>query len=77
MRSVCIDEILRAWKAESGVTHLMLYRLKNNVLTIYTDKPGSLIGRQGTLIYKYEEKLKSLRFPKIVELKLEETDGIF
>lgn len=77
MRSTYIDEILRKWKAESGVTHLMLYKLKNGVLTIYTDRPGPLIGFRGELVYRFEEKLKAVPYPKITEVRLEETDGIF
>lgn len=77
MRSMHIDKILREWKTEAKVSHLMLYRLRNGVLTIYTDRPGPLIGCCGRTIYKYGEKLKALAFPKITELKLEETDGIF
>ena len=77
MRSFYVDEILREWKVESGVTHLMLYRLKNGVLTVYTDRPGPLIGFRGERIYRFEEKLKSVPFPKISEIRLEETDGIF
>ena len=77
MRSFYVDEILREWKVESGVTHLMLYRLKNGVLTIYTDRPGQLIGFRGELISRFEEKLKARPFPKVTEVRLEETDGIF
>ncbi len=77
MQSFYVDEILREWKAESGVTHLMLYRLKNGVLTVYTDRPGPLIGFRGERIYRFEEKLKAVPFPKISEIRLEETDGIF
>ena len=77
MRSMYINEILREWKAEAKITHLMCYRLKNGVLTIYTDKPGPLIGCRGERIYHYEEKLKAVPYPKITEVKLEETDGIF
>lgn len=77
MRSYFIDEILREWKAEAGVTHLMLYRLKDGVLTIYTDRPGPLIGFRGERIARFQEKLKALSFHNIKELRLEETDGIF
>ena len=77
MRSMYVDEILREWKAEAKITHLMLYRLKNNVLTIYTDRPGPLIGCMGKRIAAYEDKLKAVPFPKITEIRLEETDGIF
>lgn len=77
MRSFYVDEILREWKAESGVTHLMLYRLKNGVLTIYTDRPGPLIGFMGERVHRFTEKLKTLPFPKVTEVRFEETDGIF
>ena len=72
-----INEILMEWKAETGVTHLMLYRVKNGVLTIFTDRPGPLIGFHGERITRYTEKLKAVRYPKISEVRLEETDGIF
>lgn len=77
MRSMYIDEILREWKAESGVTHLMLYKVRNGVITIYTDRPGPLIGCRGERIYRYEEKLLAVPYPKITKVALEETDGIF
>lgn len=77
MRIVYIDEILREWKAEAKITHLMLYKLRGGVLTIYTDKPGPLIGLRGERIYRFTEKLKSAPLAKITEVRLEETDGIF
>ncbi len=77
MRSLYVDDVLREWKADAGVTHLMLYRLKNGVLTVYTDRPGALIGLLGERISRYTEKLKNVPFPKVTEIRLEETDGIF
>ena len=77
MRSMYVDEILREWKAEAKITHLMLYKVRNGVLTIYTDRPGPLIGYMGTRIATYTEKLKAIPFPKIAEIRLEKTDGIF
>jgi ribosomal protein S3 len=76
MRSFYIDEVLREWKKESGLTHLMLYKVKNGVITIYTDRPGVLIGFMGERINRFTEKLKSVPFPGITEVKIEETDGI-
>ena len=76
MRSLWVDDILRDWKAEAKVTHLILYKIRNGILTIYTDRPGVLIGFKGKLIDKFTEKLKEVPFPKIVEVKIEETDGI-
>ena len=77
MRSLYVDEILREWKTEAGITHIMLYKVRNGIITIYTDRPGPLIGRMGERIYRFTEKLKTVPFPKITEIKLEETDGIF
>jgi ribosomal protein S3 len=76
MRSLWVDDILREWKAEAGVTHLMLYKIKNGVMIIYTDRPGPLIGFRGEQIARFTEKLTAVPFPKIVEVKIEETDGI-
>lgn len=76
MRSLYVDDILREWKVDSGVTHLMLYKLRNGVLTIYTDRPGPLIGFKGERIARFTEKLKTVPFLKITEVRLEETDGI-
>ena len=77
MYSPFVHEILNEWKAESKVTHLMLFKLRDGELTIFTDRPGPLIGRGGQLIAKYEEKLKNLHYGKVQAIKLIETDGIF
>ena len=77
MTSRYVDEILREWKTESRVTHLMLYKLRNGILTIYSDRIGPLIGCRGERISRYEEKLKVVPYPKITKIQLEETDGIF
>ena len=77
MRVGYIDAILREWKTEAKITHLMLYKERNRVLTIYTDRPGPLIGAYGERIFRYTEKLKAIPYPKITEVRLEETDGIF
>ena len=55
----------------------MLYKLRAGVLTIYTDKPGPLIGLRGERIYRYQDRIKALPYCRIKEVKLEETDGIF
>lgn len=76
MFSPFVHEIISEWKKEAGITHIMLYHLRNNELTIFTDRPGPLIGRGGQLVYKYEEKLKSLPFNKVKSVKIQETTGI-
>ena len=76
MRTRFIDDILRKWKKDAGITHLMQYRFRNNVLTIYTDRPGALIGLCGERIARFTNELKSQPYPKINEVRLEDTDGI-
>lgn len=72
-----VRDVLKEWKAEAKVTHLMLYKLKSGVLTIYTDRPGPLIGKLGERIARYQEKLKALPIYHINEVRFEETHGIF
>jgi ribosomal protein S3 len=77
MQFVLVDEILRDWKEEAKITHLMLYRLRNGVLTIYTDRPGPLIGKMGERIDRYKAILLAIPYHRVTEVRLEETDGIF
>jgi ribosomal protein S3 len=77
MRDILLEPVLQDWKKEAKITHLMLYKLRDGVLTIYTDRPGPLIGCRGERIYRYEEKIKALPFNRIKEIRLEETHGIF
>ena len=71
------ENILRSWKAEAKISHLMLYKVRGGIMTIYTDRPGPLIGCRGERIARYTEQLRAIPYPKITEVRLEETDGIF
>ena len=77
MVSMYVEDVLREWKTESRVTHLMLYKLRDGVLTIYTDRPGPLIGAGGERINRFQEKLKAVPYGRVSEVRLQETDGIF
>ena len=77
MRDILLEPVLQDWKKEAKITHLMLYKLRDGVLTLYTDRPGPLIGCRGERIARYQEKIKALPFNRIKEIRLEETDGIF
>ena len=70
-----IQEIIRQWKQECGITHTILFRYSCNILKICTDKPGIMIGCHGSTAYKYTEIFKSYDndFEKIEFI---ETDGI-
>lgn len=72
-----VRDVLREWKNDAKVSHLMLYSLRKNILTVYTDRPGPLIGCRGERIACYQEKLKALPIYHIEEVRLVETDGIF
>lgn len=72
-----VRDILKEWKDDAKVTHLMLYKLRDGVLTIYTDRPGPLIGRAGERIDRFKAKLLALPIYHIKEIRLEETHGIF
>lgn len=72
-----VRDVLKEWKDDAKVTHLMLYKLRDGVLTIYTDRPGPLIGFHGERVARYQEKLKALPIYHINEVRFEETHGIF
>jgi ribosomal protein S3 len=55
----------------------MLYKLRDGVLTVYTDRPGPLIGFHGERVDRFKQKLLALPIYHIKEVRLEETHGIF
>jgi ribosomal protein S3 len=77
MYDFMVRDILREWKDDAKVTHLMLYTLRDGVLTVYTDRPGPLIGRMGERVDRFKQKLLALPIYHIKEVRLEETHGIF
>ena len=71
-----IQEILRQWKYECRITHTILFRYTSDeILKIYTDKPGIMIGLHGITVDKYTQIFKSYDsdFEKV---EFVETDGI-
>ena len=72
-----VRDVLKEWKDDAKVSHLMLYKLRDGVLTVYTDRPGSLIGCMGERIDRFKQKLLALPIYHIKEVRLEETHGIF
>jgi ribosomal protein S3 len=72
-----VRDVLKEWKDDAKVTHLMLYKLRDGVLTVYTDRPGPLIGRMGERVDRFKQKLIALPIYHIKEVRLEETHGIF
>lgn len=72
-----VRDVLKEWKDDAKVSHLMLYKLRDGVLTVYTDRPGPLIGLMGERIDRFKTKLLALPIYHIKEVRLEETHGIF
>jgi ribosomal protein S3 len=72
-----VRDVLKEWKDDAKVTHLMLYKLRDGVLTVYTDRPGPLIGFHGERVDRFKQKLITLPIYHIKEVRLEETHGIF
>ncbi len=73
-----ISRIIKEWKDEAGLIHndiilINAYPTIRNVLTIYTNKPGFMIGKGGELHAKYEEKLKEI-LPNLERVTFVETD---
>ena len=55
-----ISEILQEY-AKEVKQQFLLYTVDNdNVITIYNDRPGLLIGKAGCLVEKYKKKLNSI-----------------
>lgn len=71
-----IRDILRDWKEDAKVTHLMQYSLRNKILTVYTDRPGPLIGCMGERVDRFKQRLLKETFGQVKEVRLEETRGI-
>ena len=73
-----IINVLVEWKNECGAQTLgtkTTYKDDKHYLTIFTDKPGYLIGKQGCLIDKYKKKLKEVaseRYDDIEIVQVEE-----
>lgn len=72
-----VRDVLKEWKDDAKVTHLMLYKLQDGVLTIYTDRPGPLIGFMGERLDRFKLRLKAFPIYHIKEVRFEETHGIF
>jgi len=69
-----ITKIIKEWKADAHINHFVLFSYKRNILNIYTDMPGPMIGYHGTLVEKYTTIFKTYN-PEIT-VNFVETDGI-
>lgn len=55
-----LRKIFKDWKAESGVKKPFVYKYdRKGTLYIYTSQPGLMIGKAGSIYYKFEERIKT------------------
>lgn len=70
-------KLIEVWCKECGVTTPVGYENDHDgVMTIYTDKPGLLIGRGGEKVNKFHKALKR-EFNRDYKVKLVEIRGGF
>lgn len=86
MREECIaysrnknSALIERWCNEAGVTSPVGYynNLGDRTMTIYTDKPGWLIGKGGCLVDKFTKQLCEEFFAKEYHVKFIEIRGGF
>lgn len=71
-----LANVIKEWKTEAGVKGIILVNAHTSTkktLTICTDRPGLMIGKQGVVINKYLEKIKAAA-PNIENVEFVETD---
>lgn len=71
-----ITEVLEEWKKEAKVKHIILFSYRKDTVTLYTDRPGRLIGGYGERIVKFTEKLKERSRNQLTKINIIETHGI-
>ena len=55
-----VAKILQEYAEEVNQTHLLYTISQTNLITIFTHTPGILIGKQGYLVQKYEQKFNEI-----------------
>lgn len=56
--------LIKEWVTKCNAYAAIDIDSSNNVIKIYTDKPGRMIGPKGTMINEYTERLNKIRFKK-------------
>lgn len=74
MNNYKVTKIIRKWKKESGVDDPVAYKKRGDTLTVFTNKPGWMIGRHGVIINKYEGMLRKELINSRLQIKIIETD---
>ena len=73
-----LKQLVTEWKKKSGMGHIrkvmFSYDSKEGLVTVYSSRPGYMIGKAGCHINEYTEKMKVLG---VKEVKIKEVeDGV-
>ena len=54
-----VTSIIRRWRKEAGIKQTLYYNIDfdKRIITIFTHRPGILIGYHGKLVTKYQKEL--------------------
>ena len=77
MTNRIISSVIKEWKDDAHVTHIVLfdYKYSNKTLKIFTDSPGPLIGLRGERFDRFHNKLKHCLSDDL-KIELVETSGV-
>lgn len=71
-----VERCLEEWASEAKAKYPVQFHISDDgVLRIYTSRPGYFIGKTGSLVDKYEAKIKS-RFKDIKEIHFVEVNYV-
>lgn len=73
VRNFKIEKILTEWKKESHAKRSIHYWYTRGELTICSSEVGLLIGKNGYLVYKYEQILKD-QLREFTKVKFQEVN---
>lgn len=74
MSNYGVTKIIRKWKREAGVEDPVAYKKRDNLLTVFTNKPGWMIGKYGVIIEKYSGMLRKELHNNKLKIKIIEVD---
>lgn len=68
-----MSNLFKQWKEEACLNNPVLYDINwdENVITIYTTKPGYLIGERGILVTRYTDAMRKI-WPSFKSFKFKE-----
>lgn len=57
-----MNDLFERWKEEACLNHPILYDITwdEGIITIYTTKPGYLIGEHGILVTRYTDAMRKI-----------------